>query len=331
MRTWTSILMAAVVAGGCASDASDVADDDPAETAGDGLLAGFEGKADGAGASAPGRTLAFHLASGAYPTSGHDDVVAYIPARYALGDRVDVIVFLHGWSNCARNVVGAVDTACTPGAGTRRSYALAAQLEASGKNAILIVPELAYDRTSGDPGALAADGAFAALLDETLAKLSPALGVSDRALGLGDLGTVVVASHSAGYQTAAAAARAGGVAIDELYLLDSLYGFEGDYDAWVTDAGDDLRATPFVRRFASVYTLGGGTLARSQAMATRAKGWFAAAPATVVDDRTTSTWTAARYAHGALFKRTGLSHDGVPRYYFGRLVTTSALPTVASP
>jgi hypothetical protein len=44
----------------------------------------------------------------------------------------------------------------------------------------------------------------------------------------------------------------------------------------------------------------------------------------IVDDRTTSTWSADRFAHGLLFKRTSLSHDGVPRYYFGKLVSTTA-------
>ena len=61
-------------------------------------------------------------------------------------------------------------------------------------------------------------------------------------------------------------------------------------------------------------------------MADRAKTWFAGTPGVVVDDRTTSTWMDPTYAHGALFKRSALSHDGVVRYYFGKLVTTSGLP-----
>jgi len=34
----------------------------------------------------------------------------------------------------------------------------------------------------------------------------------------------------------------------------------------------------------------------------------------------------ADYAHGLVFKRSGLAHDDVPRYYFGRLLATSGLP-----
>jgi hypothetical protein len=320
-------LLALLAITGCADamiGPDDATDDphDPAETAGDGLLAGWDGKADGL--AAPGKTLAFTLASGAFPGSGHPDVVVYLPQRLDPTPPVDVIVFLHGWYNCASNVVGAVDTTCTPGAGTRRSYALAAQLEAARKNAILIVPELAYDQPSGNPGQLANDGALHALVDETLGKLEPELGP----LGAGDVGRLVVASHSGGYQTAAAFATVGGMNLDELYLLDSLYGRFDAYDGWVEAAHDPLAELPPVQRFATVYTRDGGTRVNSQAMATRAAGWFASTPHAIVDDRTTSTWSAATYAHGLLFKRTGLSHDGVPRYYFGRLVATSGLADV---
>jgi hypothetical protein len=55
----------------------------------------------------------------------------------------------------------------------------------------------------------------------------------------------------------------------------------------------------------------------------RPAGWLPAAA--LVDDRTTATWPAATYEHGALFERSGLAHDAVPRYYPGRLMATSTL------
>ncbi len=294
--------------------------DDPAETAGDGLD-GLDVKADGPGGTMPGTLRSFELDAAAFPGSGHPDVVVYLPQHFDATPPIDIVVFLHGWSNCARNVVGSLDTSCTPGAGRRRSYALAAQLEASGKNAILVVPELAYDRASGDPGRLADPGQLQALVDETLGKLAPDLGD----LTADDLGRVVVASHSGGYHAAAAIVSGGGLPVDELYLLDSLYGLDDAFDGWIDGDHELFASAPPVHRFATVYTQGGGTLAESQAMAARAAGWFAAATAAVHDDRTTSTWTAPAYAHGLLFKRTGLTHDGVPRYYFGRLLLTSGL------
>ena len=72
---------------------------------------------------------------------------------------------------------------------------------------------------------------------------------------------------------------------------------------------------------ANVYTSGGGTLANAQAMATRAQAWVPAAQ--LLDDRTTDTLTDAQYAHELLFKMSGLSHDGVPAYHFGKLVGTA--------
>jgi hypothetical protein len=272
-------------------------------------------------AGTPGRVRAFQLAAGAFPGSGHPDVVVYLPANLDPRPPLDVIVFLHGWYNCAGNVVGAVDSECTAYTGKRHSYALAAQLEAAHKNAILIVPELAYDRPSGDPGRLAVADGFADLIDETLTRLAPDLGVRTA----GDLGRIVVASHSGGYQTAAAIAHQGGLPIDELYLLDSLYGRDAEFDGWIAEDRPAYAALPPVRRFASVYTQDGGTLAESQAMAARAIAWFAATPQALRDDRTTATWAAPEYEHGMLFKRSGLSHDAVPRYYVGRFLATSAL------
>jgi hypothetical protein len=112
--------------------------------------------------------------------------------------------------------------------------------------------------------------------------------------------------------------------VGEVWLLDSLYGNTDDFDGWVQANADWFTGTPATMRFASVYTGTAGTLGNSQAMAGRAKGWLDAA--NIVDDRTTATLTPAQFEHGLVFKRTGLSHDGVPRYYFGKLALTSSLP-----
>jgi hypothetical protein len=214
-----------------------------------------------------------------------------------------------------------VGQSCDPDGGTqvRNAYALVTQLEASGKNALLLCPEVAFDQASSNPGALGTSGGFQALLAETLEDLGPVLG--PRALS--DVGEVLVVSHSGGYQVAAGIAQRGGLPVTEIWLLDSLYGNTADFDAWVTaDLASFELAT---RRFATVYTAGGGTLANSQAMATRAAGWVGDGGA-LVDDRTTATWPPATYHHGLLFKQSALTHDGVPRYYFGQLLETSSLP-----
>src|SRR5438876_586241 len=67
---------------------------------------------------------------------------------------------------------------CNADAGTptRSAYALAAQLEKSRKNALLLCPEVAFDQASGATGNLGTTNGFRALLTEVLADMAPVLG-----------------------------------------------------------------------------------------------------------------------------------------------------------
>ncbi|HXU70251.1 MAG TPA: hypothetical protein VN947_13035 [Polyangia bacterium] len=259
-------------------------------------------------------TYLLTLDAGAFaPTTAHPSALVYVPRNFDPTPPLSVIVFIHGFSNCVENVVRDAGGECTPDGGTRAAYSLASQLEATGKNAILVVPEIDYDAQTGNPGALGNSDGFKAFLTETLADLSGPL----HGATLADVGTVIVSSHSGGYQTAAAIASKGGVpGVVEVDLLDSLYGNTADFDAWAMTVAPG-------KRFADVYTSGGGTLANSQAMATRAQAWVPADQ--LLDDRTTDTLTDAQYAHELMFKMSGLTHDGVPAYYFGKFVGTSVL------
>jgi hypothetical protein len=278
-----------------------------------------DGKADGI--ALPGTTIALMLTSAAVPGSpGHPNAVVYVPRGYRTDQPLDVVVYLHGWWNCASNVVRSTNGTCG-GAATRNAYGLAAQLEKSGKNAVLLVPELAYEQASSAPGALATPGVFSAMMEETLVALAPTIGAKT----IGDLDQVIVASHSGGYVTAARILSGGGLDVREVWLLDSLYGETAAFDAWVgAEGAAPFAATPHAKRLAIVYTGTGGTLGNSQAMATRARGWLGGAA--ILDDRSGATLDDAAFDHGLVFKRSGLTHDNVPRYYVGRLLTTSGLP-----
>ncbi len=281
-------------------------------------LANQDGKADSVGV---GHILRLQIEHPAFaPPTGRPGVVVYVPQHFDASRGVDIVVFLHGFYNCVDNVLGSRNTPCKAGGPARQSYGLAAQLEASHKNALLILPETVVDGASSDPGHLGDEGGFAELLDETLAQLH--LGIGLGGIGLGDIGRVVVATHSGGHHAAASIARHGGVDVSELYLLDSLYAEYDDFDAWVLEDLASYQAAG--RRFASIYSQTAGTLVANQAMATRAKGWTAN-DATVVDDRTTNTLSDGKLGKGLLWKRSGLSHDGIPRYYFGKLLATSGL------
>jgi hypothetical protein len=270
---------------------------------------------DGGTSDSPASTILLTLDAGAIPpTTAYPSALVYLPRNFDPTPPLSVIVFIHGFSNCVENVVRDAGGECTPDGGTRAAYSLAAQLEATNKNALLLVPEIDFDKQTGAPGNLGTTDGFKALLAETLADLAGAL----HGATLADVGTLIVTSHSGGYQAAAGIASKGGIPVDEIDLFDSLYGNTADFDAWA-------RAVGAGKRFTDVYTQGGGTLASSQAMATRAstQSWVPAAQ--LLDDRTTATLTDAEYAHQLLFKLSGLTHDGVPAYYFGKVVGTSVL------
>lgn len=270
------------------------------------------------------RTYLLTLDAGAFPpTPEHPSALLYAPRAFVPASSTALVVYLHGFNNCVENIVRPTADAqpCTRGGAVRNAYNLIGQLESSGRNALLLCPEVAFDRASSDPGRLGLDGGFRSLVAEALAKVRGELGP----IGVDRLGPVVLASHSGGYGAAAAIAVRGGIPIAELYLLDSLYGNSADFEAWMRqDLGSFSGSAPR-RRFASVYTDGGGTLTNNQALATRAAG-FAPDASALIDDRTTATWPAATYQHGLLFKRSMLAHDGVPRYYFGTLLASSRLP-----
>ena len=300
----------------------------PAPTSDAGIDLGVTGSDDAGGIGDAGATrigpatIDLTLDAGAFaPTAAHPSALVYVPSRFDPTPPLSLIVYLHGFDNCVDNIVRDAGAACTPGGPVRSAYALAAQLESSGKNALLLAPELDFDQATGDPGNLGSAGGLKALVAETLADLAPLLGT----VTVADLGTLVLVSHSGGYQAAAAIATRGGLPVSELYLLDSLYGNSADFDAWVKSDLPGLAGATPRHRFADVYTSGGGTLANSQAMADRARGWALPDGGVLVDDRTTATWPEETYHHGLLFKLSGLSHDGVPRYYFGQLVQSSQL------
>jgi hypothetical protein len=147
-----------------------------------------------------------------------------------------------------------------------------------------------------------------------LEQLAPVLGQKT----LADVGRVVVATHSGGYVPAAALVSVGGVPVQEVWLLDSLYGKQAQFGAWIQADLPGLASGQ--RRFFDVYTNTGGTLSNSQALAKEVAAWLPKGATTLVDDPSTATWAPALYDHGLLFKHSALSHHGVTLYYPQQLI-----------
>ena len=148
------------------------------------------------------RTYLLTLDAGAFPkTAEHPSALLYVPTGFVASPPVSMVVYIHGFNNCVENIVRptASGQPCKTGGAVRNAYNLIAQLEASGRNALLLCPEVAFDRASSDPGQLGVTGGFRALVKEALLQVQADLGSID----VDKLGPVVVASHSGGYAAAA--------------------------------------------------------------------------------------------------------------------------------
>ncbi len=260
------------------------------------------------------------LDAGAFPPAAWPSVVVHAPAGLRVKKPLAVVIWLHGLGNCAENVLRDQDGECTPGAGLRTSFGLATSLDASDRNALLIVPELSFDSGSNDPGSLATPGGLRALLAETLADLAPELGP----LTVDDLSPVILVAHSGAWSSSSEALEEGEVPITEVWELDSLYDGIPLFVSWIEMNLPGFVGVPPERRFVTVYT--DLTDANSINMAETAEvDWLPDAGA-VLDDRGTGDVPDDALRIGMVFKRSGLEHSQLARVWFPRLLVTSRLP-----
>lgn len=267
--------------------------------------------------------LTFTLENAAFPGTGHPDAAVHVPPSFDACDHPGLIVFFHGFNNCVVNAIGSTNTACTPGGGTRTALKLADQLDASGANAILVAVEIKFDQATGNPGALTQTGRLRALLDEIFTQsLAAKLG---KPLDVAAFDRVVLSSHSGGYWAVAESLQNGGLDnVREIDLYDSLYGEYATYKSFLDDHAAAFTATadpPY--RFAMAWTSGGGTADLSVDLQADAQDALdgAGLSSAMLYDPTTGTFTDEDYLHPVIFKRSGLTHDGVPQYYFQRFAS----------
>ena len=108
----------------------------------------------------PGRDAGHTYKTNIFPAEKHyrDHTVAiFIPKNFRVEPKIDFVIHFHGWHNNVTNVL--------------RQYELPQQLIASGKNAILIVPQGPRNAPDSFGGKLEDTDGFKRFLDEAMATL----------------------------------------------------------------------------------------------------------------------------------------------------------------
>jgi hypothetical protein len=268
--------------------------------------------------AAQGKLIVAHFASAPFPhparADGHkyqdkvysaaehysDDTVAiFIPRGFRETDRVDVVVHFHGW----RNTV----------AGTLATFHLIEQLVASGKNAVLVVPEGPHDAPDSFGGKLEDAGGFQRFMAEVVTTLRDRAGFKAKDFSIG---RIILSGHSGGYHVIAGIVDRGGLAknADEVWLFDALYGQVDSYLNW----SDRTHG-----RLLNIYTDHGGTKEESEKLQARLK--TRGTPLYATEE--TALTSEALNVNQFVFLHTELAHDDVmaKRNQFELFLKTSVL------
>jgi pimeloyl-ACP methyl ester carboxylesterase len=218
-------------------------------------------------------------------------------------------VFLHGWSGCARQLVHAGPTPCRDGDPPREGWGLADRVDASGTDALFVVPQLAFLRRDGSPGHFADGGRFAAFLTELIASLRPVLGAE---ASVDDLESISLFAHSAGFETALAILAHGSVDVAHVVLFDALYRGVEPFTSWAAGSPN--------RKLVSLYT-GGRTERQSRMLAFSARRALGADAVSLDDERLAQ----AIATHRVTVARSPAHHADVPAHHLPELLPALGL------
>lgn len=176
-----------------------------------------------------GVTLTFELDHAPYGNGKgpwkDNTVIVYVPSYYRLpkGRQVDTLVHFHGHNATARLGL--------------EGGRLREQLFDSKQNCILVVPQGPRRATSSEGGRLDERGGLNRLLDEVMREIKRHyVGLQlekSSVAGNKGVGYLALSAHSGGYKVAARCCQHGGVAVNEVYLFDALYGEEKTFERWL--------------------------------------------------------------------------------------------------
>ncbi len=189
----------------------------------------------------PAREAGFTRNEEFFPAELHyrdNRVAVIVPEAYQKETPLELLIHFHGWGNNTDRCI--------------RQFSMAQQVEASGRDILLVVPEGPRDAPDSFFGKLCDEGGFARFVDELLDSL-----ISDDLIDSRDVGGILLSGHSGGYYAIGNILRHGGCTekIRDVFLFDGLYALEEDYLNWLQE---------YEGRFVHVYTDSGGTFDNSQ-------------------------------------------------------------------
>ncbi len=160
----------------------------------------------------PSRDQGYKSGSTFYARDSHyadSTVGVFLPKNFKPGKNINFVVHFHGWNNHVQQVFD--------------QYDLERQMQLSGLNAVLLVPQGPYDAPDSDGGKLQHDkGSLTALLSEAIGFLAK----EGRIARGSTLGHVALTTHSGGYLVTTYIVDRKELAdkITDVILFDSSYG-----------------------------------------------------------------------------------------------------------
>ncbi len=171
----------------------------------------------------------------------NNTVAIFIPKGFRETGKVDFVVHFHGWGNHVSSVF--------------KQYHLVEQLIASGRNAVLIVPQGPYDASDSFGGKLEDPDGFKKFMAEAVDTLKKNSSLKNKDFAVGD---IILSGHSGGYEVISMILDRGGMSdkVREVWLFDALYAQTDKYNAWI-----EKQPTG---RYINIYTPNGGTKTDSE-------------------------------------------------------------------
>jgi hypothetical protein len=192
----------------------------------------------------PARAEGHKYKDKSYPAKQHysDSTVAiFVPKGFRETGKIDFVIHFHGWNNTVE--------------GTLSGYKLLEQFAASGKNAVLVVPEGPHNAPDSFGGKLEDADGFKKFVEELTTTLKQRQVFKQKF----SAGNIILSGHSGGYRVMSAIVDRGGMtgSVREVWLFDALYAESDKFLAWADHEHG---------RLLNIYTDHGGTKDNSEAM-----------------------------------------------------------------